>query len=187
MGHGLQRCLEGAKLRFDHGRGMPRHQEEVGREKQHKVEASVREVGDSCYASFQKAGRLFQLRYRHNELCAMNVYRELLGTAHSIGCTVDGEHPHDLIDKIREGELGLSVLDGQFDGDFQAFPFFGVFADIVTDLLWGETEWSDFWGQSSGWGYFSSDGSEFDDHDGGWIEFWWHLRRIKTLLSVSST
>merc|ERR1711920_38856 len=33
------------------------------------------------------------------------VCRELLGTAHSIGCTVDGEHPHDLIDKIREGEL----------------------------------------------------------------------------------
>jgi len=85
-----------------------------------------------------------------------------------------------------DGNLSLSVLDGQFDGDFQAFPFFGVFADIVTDLFWGETEWSDFWGQSSGWGYFSSDGSEFDDHDGGWIEFWGHLRRIKTLLSVSS-
>jgi large subunit ribosomal protein L12e len=33
------------------------------------------------------------------------VCRELLGTAHSIGCTVDGEHPHDVIDKIREGEL----------------------------------------------------------------------------------
>merc|ERR1712050_606122 len=78
------------------------------------------------------------------------------------------------------GDLSLSVLDGQFDGDFQAFPFFGVFADIVTDLFWRETEWSDFWSQSSGWSDFSSDGSEFDDHDGGWIEFWGHIRRINT-------
>merc|ERR1711974_34173 len=33
------------------------------------------------------------------------VCREMLGTAHSIGCTVDGEHPHDLIEKIRAGEM----------------------------------------------------------------------------------
>ena len=31
--------------------------------------------------------------------------KEILGTAQSIGCTVDGEAPHDVIDKINDGEL----------------------------------------------------------------------------------
>jgi large subunit ribosomal protein L12e len=31
--------------------------------------------------------------------------KEILGTAHSIGCTVEGEAPHDLIEKIQAGEL----------------------------------------------------------------------------------
>merc|ERR1712127_622961 len=30
---------------------------------------------------------------------------EILGTAQSVGCTVEGEDPHDLIDQIHEGEL----------------------------------------------------------------------------------
>merc|ERR1712008_113061 len=31
--------------------------------------------------------------------------REILGTAHSVGCTVDGADPHDLIVQIQDGEL----------------------------------------------------------------------------------
>ena len=31
--------------------------------------------------------------------------REILGTCHSVGCTVDGTEPHDLIMQIKEGEL----------------------------------------------------------------------------------
>ena len=30
---------------------------------------------------------------------------EMLGTAQSVGCTVEGEDPHDLIDQIHDGEL----------------------------------------------------------------------------------
>jgi len=30
---------------------------------------------------------------------------EILGTAQSVGCTVEGEDPHDLIDQIHDGEL----------------------------------------------------------------------------------
>ena len=30
---------------------------------------------------------------------------EMLGTAQSVGCTVEGEDPHDLIEQIHEGEL----------------------------------------------------------------------------------
>ena len=30
--------------------------------------------------------------------------REILGTAHSVGCTVDGMDPHDIIEEIRDGD-----------------------------------------------------------------------------------
>ena len=35
--------------------------------------------------------------------------KEILGTAQSVGCTVDGSHPHDKIDEIREGTLTIPV------------------------------------------------------------------------------
>jgi large subunit ribosomal protein L12e len=31
--------------------------------------------------------------------------KEILGTAQSIGCHVDGKPPHDIIDAINEGEI----------------------------------------------------------------------------------
>jgi len=31
--------------------------------------------------------------------------KEILGTAQSIGCTVDGKPPHDIIDAINSGEI----------------------------------------------------------------------------------
>lgn len=30
--------------------------------------------------------------------------KEILGTAQSVGCTIDGKHPHDLIEEINSGE-----------------------------------------------------------------------------------
>jgi large subunit ribosomal protein L12e len=31
--------------------------------------------------------------------------KEILGTAHSVGCTVDGKSPHDIIEAIDAGEI----------------------------------------------------------------------------------
>ena len=31
--------------------------------------------------------------------------KEILGTAQSVGCTVDGKHPHDVITAIDDGEV----------------------------------------------------------------------------------
>lgn len=31
--------------------------------------------------------------------------KEILGTAQSVGCTIDGKPPHDVIDEINEGGL----------------------------------------------------------------------------------
>lgn len=35
--------------------------------------------------------------------------KEILGTAQSVGCTVDGAHPHDKIDEINEGTVTIPV------------------------------------------------------------------------------
>lgn len=36
---------------------------------------------------------------------------EMLGTAQSVGCTVDGSRPHDIIDKIKSGQLTVPEED----------------------------------------------------------------------------
>jgi len=33
--------------------------------------------------------------------------KEVLGTCQSVGCTVDGSHPHDVIDKVNSGEVEI--------------------------------------------------------------------------------
>ena len=33
--------------------------------------------------------------------------KEILGTAQSVGCTVDGQPPHDIIDGINSGEIEI--------------------------------------------------------------------------------
>lgn len=35
--------------------------------------------------------------------------KEILGTCQSVGCTVDGSHPHDKIDEINDGSLTIPV------------------------------------------------------------------------------
>ena len=35
--------------------------------------------------------------------------KEILGTAQSVGCKVEGKHPHDWIDAINEGTLEVPV------------------------------------------------------------------------------
>ena len=35
--------------------------------------------------------------------------KQILGTAQSVGCTVDGLPPHDIIDKINDGEIDIPV------------------------------------------------------------------------------
>lgn len=35
------------------------------------------------------------------------VAKEILGTAQSVGCTIDGQAPHDVIDGINSGEIEI--------------------------------------------------------------------------------
>ena len=39
------------------------------------------------------------------------VVKEILGTAQSVGCYVEGSNPHVWIDRINNGEINLSKLE----------------------------------------------------------------------------
>jgi len=45
------------------------------------------------------------MRPRSMARTLVGTIKEVLGTCQSVGCTVEGSHPHDLIDKINSGEL----------------------------------------------------------------------------------
>jgi hypothetical protein len=40
----------------------------------------------------------------------IQVYNILTGTAQSVGCTVDGKHPHDVIEKVDAGEYDIPAV-----------------------------------------------------------------------------
>merc|ERR1712225_144460 len=61
---------------------------------------NIKHDGNITWDDILTAARTMRERSMAQDLSG--VCREMLGTAHSIGCTVDGEHPHDLIDKIRD-------------------------------------------------------------------------------------
>ena len=51
-------------------------------------------------------------RQMHSRSISRNLagtVKQILGTAQSVGCTVEGEPPHDIIDKIDEGEIDIPV------------------------------------------------------------------------------
>ncbi|WP_411025393.1 hypothetical protein [Salmonella sp. s55004] len=48
-----------------------------------------------------------QMRERSMARELKGTVKEILGTAQSVGCTVDSEHPHDVINKINEGEIEI--------------------------------------------------------------------------------
>ncbi|VDK60205.1 unnamed protein product [Anisakis simplex] len=46
-----------------------------------------------------------QMRPRSMAKKLEGTVKEILGTAQSVGCTVNGQHPHDVVDAIRSGEI----------------------------------------------------------------------------------
>lgn len=45
------------------------------------------------------------MRSRSMAKALSGTVKEVLGTCQSVGCTVEGSHPHDIIDKINAGEM----------------------------------------------------------------------------------
>merc|ERR1711964_580957 len=56
---------------------------------------NIKHNGNITMEDIYHAARV--MRPRPNSINFSGVVREILGTAHSVGCTIDGEHPSDLI------------------------------------------------------------------------------------------
>ena len=48
-----------------------------------------------------------QMKPRSMAKALSGTVKEVLGTCQSVGCTVDGSHPHDIIDKVNSGEIEI--------------------------------------------------------------------------------
>eukprot|EP00941_MAST-03F_sp_MAST-3F-sp1_P002633 g2633.t1 len=51
------------------------------------------------------------MRPRSMALKMSGTVKEILGTCYSVGCTVDGEHPHDLTESIDNGDVEIPDYD----------------------------------------------------------------------------
>ncbi|PKI84836.1 60S ribosomal protein L12 [Malassezia vespertilionis] len=49
------------------------------------------------------------MRYKSMGRNLASTVKEILGTAHSVGCTVDKKHPHDVIEGIDEGSIEIPM------------------------------------------------------------------------------
>lgn len=49
-----------------------------------------------------------QMKPRSMAKSLSGTVKEILGTAQSVGCTIDGKPPHDVIDEINDGSMEVS-------------------------------------------------------------------------------
>ena len=64
---------------------------------------NIRHSGNVTLDDVINAARVMRPRSMSKEFSG--VMKEILGTAQSVGCTVDGMAPHDVIDGINEGTI----------------------------------------------------------------------------------
>ncbi|XP_067935620.1 large ribosomal subunit protein uL11-like [Watersipora subatra] len=64
---------------------------------------NVKHNGDITFDEVVGIARIMRPRSMARELAG--TVREILGTAQSVGCTIDGQHPHDVIEAVSSGEM----------------------------------------------------------------------------------
>jgi large subunit ribosomal protein L12e len=57
-----------------------------------------------------------KMRHRSMARELSGTVKEMLGTARSLGCTVNGEAPSDVVDKINSGEIEIPKFDAPYAG-----------------------------------------------------------------------
>ena len=62
---------------------------------------NIKHSGNITIDDIYEAARVMRPRSMAREFSG--VVKEILGTAQSVGCTVDGQAPHDIIDEINDG------------------------------------------------------------------------------------
>ncbi|CAJ0945127.1 unnamed protein product, partial [Mesorhabditis belari] len=66
---------------------------------------NIKHNGDLTIDTIIKIARTMRSRSMAKKL--EGTVKEILGTAQSVGCTIDGQHPHDVIDSINNGDIEI--------------------------------------------------------------------------------
>merc|ERR1719310_259001 len=65
--------------------------------------------GDVSYADIYSIAKVIRPKSMARDMAG--TVKEVLGTAQSIGCTVDGMHPHDMIEEIDAGDRDVEAYE----------------------------------------------------------------------------
>uniref|UniRef100_A0A4W3JC70 Large ribosomal subunit protein uL11 n=1 Tax=Callorhinchus milii TaxID=7868 RepID=A0A4W3JC70_CALMI len=68
-----------------------------------KKQKNIKHSGSITFDEVVGIARVMKHRSLARELSG--TIKEILGTAQSVGCTIDGKHPHDVIDEINDGTM----------------------------------------------------------------------------------
>jgi large subunit ribosomal protein L12e len=68
-----------------------------------KKEKNIKHSGNITFDDVLEISRTMRSKSLAKNLAG--VAKEILGTCQSIGCTIDGQAPHDVIDGINSGEV----------------------------------------------------------------------------------
>ncbi|PWS23193.1 hypothetical protein DKP78_14425 [Enterococcus faecium] len=68
-----------------------------------KKQKNIKHSGSVPFDEIVSIARVMRPRSIARELAG--TVKEILGTAQSVGCTIDGRHPHDVIDDINAGKV----------------------------------------------------------------------------------
>ena len=68
-----------------------------------KKEKNISHNGNITYKEVYDIAKVMRPRSMSRKMAG--TVKEILGTARSVGCTIDGKHPQDIIDEINSGDL----------------------------------------------------------------------------------
>ena len=68
-----------------------------------KKEKNIKHAGNIPLDEIYDIARTMRSKSLAKDLAG--TVKEILGTAQSVGCTIDGQPPHDIIDQINSGEI----------------------------------------------------------------------------------
>ncbi|XP_017773572.1 PREDICTED: 60S ribosomal protein L12 [Nicrophorus vespilloides] len=71
-----------------------------------KKQKNIKHSGNITFDDVLSIAKQMRPRSMARELCG--TVKEVLGTAQSVGCTIDGKNPHDVIDEINDGSLEVA-------------------------------------------------------------------------------
>ena len=74
-----------------------------------KKEKNIKHNGDLTFKDIVEAAKVMRPRSLARKMSG--TVKEILGTAQSVGCTIEGKHPHTIIDEIDAGERAIADYD----------------------------------------------------------------------------